>query len=298
MSDDWPRLSIGLPVFNGEHFLAEAIRSVLEGSYADWELIVSDNASTDGTGAIARAFAEQDRRIRYVRNATNIGPSPNFNQVFRASRGEYFKWLAYDDVCGPDLLSRCVQVLDRDSSIILCSARFVEIDEHGRSIGDQSYRLDLASTRPHVRLGHLMGTSKGHPIMFGVIRASALRSTRLLANYHGSDRALLAELTLHGRLWEIPKVLWSSRDHPGRSPYTRTNVAGWDPSQGRGLPTHLVIAANMARIIATAPVSRTERARCAGVLITSLARRSRDLGPAVVRELLDAARRVIRRPSG
>jgi len=293
--EDRPRLSIGLPVFNGERFLAAAIGSVLDGSFTDWELIISDNASTDGTEAIGRGFAAQDGRIHYLRNATNVGPLPNFNQVFRASRGEYFKWLAYDDLCGPDLLSRCVEVLDRDPTIVLCSGRFVEIDEHGRSIGEQPYRLDLASTRPHVRLGQLMRTAMGHAILFGVIRASVLRRTRLLATYHGSDRALLAELTLNGRLWEIPEMLWSSRDHPDRSPYVRTTLAGWDPGPGRGMPTHLVIAANMARIIAAAPLSRAERARCAGELIASLAGRSRDLGPVLARELLDAGRGAIRR---
>ena len=126
MTEARPRLSIGLPVFNGERYLAAAIGSVLDSSFSDWELIISDNASTDGTQALAQSFAQQDARIRYLRNATNIGALPNFNQVVHASRGEYFKWLAYDDLCGPDLLSRCVEVLDRDSTIVLCSARFVE----------------------------------------------------------------------------------------------------------------------------------------------------------------------------
>jgi hypothetical protein len=298
MNNGHRRLSVGLPVFNGERFLSAAIQSVLDGSYADVELIVSDNGSTDGTEEIARSFAGQDDRIRYVRNERNVGPVANFNRVFRESRGEYFKWLAYDDLCGRDLLSRCVEVLDNDPTIVLCSARFVEIDEEGLPLGEQPYLLDLSSTRPHVRLGQLMCTSRGHPILFGVIRASTLRRTGLLANYHGSDRALLAELTLHGRLWEIPEVLWSSRDHPARSPYVRTTSAAWDPRRGRSLPPHLASAVHLAGVLARAPLSRTERVRCTVELASCLARRSRELAPVVATELIDAARDAVRRPLG
>jgi glycosyltransferase involved in cell wall biosynthesis len=297
VSEGQRRLSIGLPVYNGERFLAAAIQSALDSSFTDFELIISDNGSTDETEAIARSFAERDERVRYVRNPTNIGPIPNFNQVFRASNGEYFKWLAYDDLCGPDLLAKCVEVLDADPTIVLCSGRYMEIDENGDPIEEQPYRLDLASSRPHVRLGELMCTSRGHPIMFGVIRASTLRKTRLLANYHGSDRALLAELTLHGRLWELPEVLWSSRDHPGRSPYVRTTSRAWDPRRGRTMPPHLASSAHLARVLAAAPVSRAERVRCAFTLVSCLARRSRELAPALGRELLDAAQGAVRRPA-
>jgi glycosyltransferase involved in cell wall biosynthesis len=297
VSEGQRRLSIGLPVFNGERFLSAAIQSALDGSFTDFELIISDNGSTDATEAISRSFADGDDRIRYVRNATNIGPAGNFNQVFRASSGEYFKWLAYDDLCGPDLLTRCIEVLDSDPSIVLCSGRYVEIDENGLPIGDQPYEIDLSSTKPHVRLGELMCTSRGHPMLFGVIRASTLRRTRLLAKYHGSDRALLAELTLHGPLREIPEVLWSSRDHPARSPYVRTKAASWEPRRGRSLPPHLASSVHLARVLATAPISRAERIRCSIKLVSCLARRSRELAPALGRELLDAARGAVRRPT-
>ena len=296
MSEGQPRLSIGVPVFNGERFLAAAIQSALDSSFSDFELIISDNGSTDGTEGIARGFAERDHRVRYLRNATNIGPIANFNRVFRASSGEYFKWLAYDDLCGPDLLARCVEVLDGDPTIVLCSGRYVEIDENGDPIAEQPYRLDLTSSRPHIRLGELMCTSRGHPIMFGVIRAGTLRNTRLLANYHGSDRAMLAELTLHGRFVELPDVLWSSRDHPGRSNYVRATSRGWDP-RGRTMPPHLASSAHLARVLAGAPVSRTERVRCAVTLVSCLARRSPELAPVLGRELLDAVQGAVRRPA-
>lgn len=295
--DGQPRLSIGVPVFNGERYLAAAIESALNGSFTDFELIISDNASTDGTEEISRGFAAKDDRIRYLRSPTNVGPNRNFNRVFLAATGTYFKWLAYDDLCGPDLLARCVEVLDRDPSIVLCSARYVEIDENGEPVAEQPYRIDLSSSKPHVRLGELMCTSRGHPILFGVIRADTLRRTRLLATYRGSDRALLAEIALHGRMWEIPEVLWSSRDHPARSNYVRPTARFWAPGSGLTVPPHLASTAHLARVLATVPMSLEERLRSSMTLVTCLARRSGELVPALGRELREVAQTMVHRPA-
>jgi hypothetical protein len=292
---DPPRLSVGLPVYNGERFLQQAVDSVLSGSFRDFELIISDNCSTDGTESIARDYASRDQRVRYVRNDRNIGPVANFNQAFRLARGGYFKWLAYDDVCGPDLLARCVGLLDDDPSVALCSARFVEIDAGGRRIAEQPYRIDLSSARPHVRLGNLLCTPKGHPILYGVIRSSVLRATGLLANYHGSDRALIAALTLRGRLLEIPEELWESRDHPDRSPRARATNAGWDPGRNSGPPQHVAIGVQMVRILMAAPLSPSERVRCLMAVVRCMAKRSRELTPVVVGELTGVVRSGLQR---
>jgi glycosyltransferase involved in cell wall biosynthesis len=297
VSEGQPRLSIGVPVFNGERYLAAAIESVLDGSFDDFELIIGDNASTDRTEEIARSFVAKDDRIRYLRSTINIGPNPNFNRVFRAATGTYFKWLAYDDLCGPDMLARCVEVLDGDPSIVVCSARYVEINENGDAIAEQPYTLDLSSSKAHVRLGELMCQPRGHPILYGVMRTSTLRRTKLLATYRGSDRALLAELTLHGRLWEIPEVLWSSRDHPARSPYVHTTAGFWDSRRVPTFPPHLASSAHLAKVLATAPVSRRERLRSSVTLVSCLARRSGELVPALGRELLDAAQTMVHRPA-
>ena len=112
-----PRVSIGLTVFNSERYLDESIQSLLSQTFQDFELIISDNASTDRTKDIALTYAARDHRVRYVRNRMNIGVAGNFNQVFRLSSGEFFKWAAYDDLCAPDFLFRCVEVLDRSSTM-------------------------------------------------------------------------------------------------------------------------------------------------------------------------------------
>ncbi len=123
-----PRVSVGLPVYNGENFIKDALDSILAQTFEDFELIISDNASTDGTQQICRQYTSKDQRIRYIRNDGNIGASKNFNQVFELSSGEYFKWIAHDDLCAPEFLERCVEVLDQDPSIVLCFARPKAID--------------------------------------------------------------------------------------------------------------------------------------------------------------------------
>src|SRR3990172_11630910 len=117
--DPRPKVSVGMPVYNAERYLEEALASILAQSFDDFELVISDNASTDRTAEICRAYADKDERIRYFRMRQNYGVIDNFNSVFRLSGGEYFKWAASDDVCERDYLRKAVDVLDRDPSIVL-----------------------------------------------------------------------------------------------------------------------------------------------------------------------------------
>jgi glycosyltransferase involved in cell wall biosynthesis len=214
MSDDKPRLSIGLPVFNGENYLGEALDSILAQTYIDFELIISDNASTDETEKICRAYAARDERIRYFRNETNLGAAKNFNRVFELSSGEYFKWAAHDDVLGPEFLSRCILVLDQDPSIVLCHTKAGRIDEHGALMGVYEGYQRIGSQKPYERFLDLIRLGHTPQIVFGVVRASALEMTSLIGPYPASDRVLLAQLGLIGRLYEIPEMLFYRRDHP------------------------------------------------------------------------------------
>jgi glycosyltransferase involved in cell wall biosynthesis len=93
-----PRLSIGLPVYDGENYLAESLDALLGQSYEDFELIISDNASTDGTADIRRRYQKQDLRIRHIRQPRNFGLAPNHNFVFEQARGELFKRAPHNDL--------------------------------------------------------------------------------------------------------------------------------------------------------------------------------------------------------
>ena len=100
-----PRVSIGLPIYNGENFLGDAVESLLAQTFTDFELVLVDNASTDGTAAMCERFVARDKRVRYHRNPQNIGGAPNFNLAFQlADRAPYFKWAAHDDRHLPDFL--------------------------------------------------------------------------------------------------------------------------------------------------------------------------------------------------
>lgn len=225
MSNRLPRVSVGMPVYNAEHYLGSALGSILAQTFEDFELVISDNASTDATEEICRAYAQDDDRIRYFRNRENCGVIRNFNNVFRLSNGPYFKWAAGDDVCGRDYLLRAVQILDRDPSVVLVWAKTVGIDERGDRVPLPSEVSDLNSPHsvfspdPVVRLRRLLRNMwwVDGPF-YGVMRAEALAQTRWLHPPHPSgDQILLTELSLKGRFYEIPDELFLTRVHPTKT---------------------------------------------------------------------------------
>src|SRR5262249_6062368 len=127
-----PRLSIGLPVYNGQAFLQQAIDHLLAQTFSNFEIIISDNASSDRTSQICRQYASRDSRIRYVRNDTNLGAIANFNRTFELSRAPLFKWAAHDDLHRPTYLESCVRLLDQDAATILAHSATAFIDDGGR----------------------------------------------------------------------------------------------------------------------------------------------------------------------
>ena len=216
-----PRVSLGLPVFNGEVFLESTLRSILGQTYADFELIISDNASTDRTEEICRAFEARDSRIRYVRNETNLGAAPNYNQAFELAVGEYFKWIAYDDPLEPDYLSKCVAVLDKYPEVVLCFTKAKIINEDSEEIGEDLYPVDVFTSEPAVRFRNVtlgLDAVPRVPIaVFGLMRSDAVRRTGLIGSYPSSDVVFLAELTLYGHCFEIDEALLQWRHHPRQS---------------------------------------------------------------------------------
>jgi glycosyltransferase involved in cell wall biosynthesis len=210
-----PRVSIGLPVYNGERYLAGALNCLLQQDYEDFELIISDNASTDATESICREYATKDPRIRYYRNETNIGASPNYNRVFRLARGEFFKWASHDDECHSSLVRRCLEVFEQaPASAVLVFSKAEIIDEIGRIMFQSLDRISSSSARPFKRLATVLWSSNwAHPL-WGLIRSDALRRTRLMGCIE-TDHVVLSELALLGELIEIPEVLYWQRRHPG-----------------------------------------------------------------------------------
>ncbi|HZW05053.1 MAG TPA: glycosyltransferase family 2 protein, partial [Anaerolineaceae bacterium] len=229
-----PRLSIGLPVFNGEMYLHQALESLLNQTYRDFELIIVDNASTDATGALCKEYAARDPRVRYVRQPENVGAAENFNAAYRLGQGELFKWAAHDDTLAPDFLEKCIAVLDANPDVVLAYSRVAQIDPQGNVSGSYDYPMRVSAADPLVRFQDLVLTNHFCVAVFGVIRRAVLEKTPLIAKYVGSDRVLLAELALHGRLFEVPEYLFFRRDHPdtsGRRFTMYRRLAWFDPKQ-------------------------------------------------------------------
>jgi glycosyltransferase involved in cell wall biosynthesis len=230
MTSGPPRVSVGLPVFNGERHLASAIASILAQDMADFELIVCDNASTDRAGEIYEGCARRDARVRHVRNPRNLGAGPNYDRCFHLARGEYFKWAAHDDRLAPGYLSRAVAALDPAPDAVLCTTGSTEIgpSDEARRV----YRNALPgveSPSPARRLAALIHTRHECEDFFGLFRRAALAGSSLHGTHSGSDRVLLAEMALRGPWTSVPEPLFLHREHEGR--YTRAVLLGGDRSR-------------------------------------------------------------------
>ncbi len=261
-----PRVSIGLPVYNGQDYLGAALDSLLAQTCADFELIISDNGSTDGTERICREYARRDPRIRYYRVEQNRGAAWNFNRVFDLATAPYFKWAAHDDCCAPTCIEKCVEKLDGDPGLVLCHSRVAIIDEEGRPVEDYAVGLGrIDSPRPRDRfLDTILIRHRCYHI-FGVMRREVLARTPRIANYIGSDLPLLAELSLHGRFCELPERLFISRDHKQRS--VRASLAkmpAWfDPNRdGTVVFRYWRYLREYLRCVCVAPLPRDERLAC------------------------------------
>jgi glycosyltransferase involved in cell wall biosynthesis len=211
-----PRVSIGVPVYNGERFLGRTLDSLRAQSFTDFELIISDNASTDGTRSICMEYAARDARIRYVPSPVNNGAAWNMNRVVELATGEYFKWAMADDLCVDSFLAQCVAVLDRDPGVVLVCSRTMLIDESDKELKRVESSWNLQSPRAEDRLRHTIlwgGHWVNADALQGVIRRAALARTHLVPRYQGGDKRPIAELSLAGRFVELPEFLLLRRTH-------------------------------------------------------------------------------------
>ncbi len=226
-----PRVSIGMPVYNGEAFLEATLERLLGQTLRQFEIVICDNASTDRTRTIAEALAARDPRVRYVRNETNIGANVNFSRVASLTTAPLFKWAAHDDLYAATYLERCVGILDGNPDVVMAHSDTVFIDEQGEPfakgpapgvwiepVSGASYTADPVdlgeASSPLRRFAHVVFGSLWGTHMFGVIRRSALDRTRLIQDLPSSDRPLLAELALLGRFQHVREPLFFKRFHP------------------------------------------------------------------------------------
>jgi len=218
-----PTVSIAIPAYNCERYIAQSIESLLKQSYGDFELVISDNASTDGTEAVCRQYAAADPRVRYVRRSDNIGGPGNFRYVFSLCSGRYHKWSTADDHWHPEFLREAVAVLDARPDVVLCYPKTQLIDADGHKIEDYEDNLELVDESPSRRVLEMyrrIGLCNAH---LGLLRRDAMLKTRLIAGHLASDIDFLAEMAMIGKFHVLPDVRFYRRFHQASSSWARND---------------------------------------------------------------------------
>jgi glycosyltransferase involved in cell wall biosynthesis len=212
-----PLVSIGLPVYNGGVYLEESIRSLLGQTYRNIEIVISDNASTDGSQTVCQRFASEDRRISYSRLPENVGGVANHNRVRELARGDFFMWASSDDLWQPSYVQQCVEILLARQDVVLVYSINVEINEHGTHVRDVPPGPRLDSESVFDRFVLLADMYRTIEPFYGLMRRQALLRTAPMVKHPGFDRILLAEIGLLGKLVQIPQALYCRRIHAQQS---------------------------------------------------------------------------------
>jgi glycosyltransferase involved in cell wall biosynthesis len=259
-------VTLALPVFNGERHLPETLASLLAQDFDDFELLISDNGSTDRTPEIVRSYAAADTRIVFERHNVNRGAVWNYNHMVARARGRYLKWCGHDDLCAPSYLSRCVAELD-SSDAVLAYPRTVLIDDAGDLRRHYDDGLDLRQREAHVRVRECLRHLGLANAVFGVVRLDVLRRTPLFGAYNDSDLVLVLDLVLAGPIHEVDDPLFFRRMHAGQAYQANTTpleVRRWfDPAnRSRFVLPRARRFVEAGKAISRAPLPRVERARC------------------------------------
>jgi glycosyltransferase involved in cell wall biosynthesis len=216
-----PRVSIAVPVYNGERFLRESLDGLLAQTFTDFELVISDNASTDGTESIGREYVARDSRVRYHRSARNVGGPGNFRQVFHLCRGAYHKWSTADDLWHPTLVEKCVAVLDARPDVVLAYPRSNIVDAGGAVVRTFDDPLDLPEDSAAERVRRVVEESTLCHAHLGVLRRSAMLRTGLIGGEIASDIRFLTEMAMMGKFAVVPEYLFGRRFHEASSSWAR-----------------------------------------------------------------------------
>ncbi len=289
-----PRLSIGMPVYNGDRYIEEAIRSHLDQDFGDFELVVSDNCSTDGTADIVHELAKTDARVRYERSDTNVGGPANFNRCFRLTDGELFRWAAADDRIEPGYLSAVIDLLDDRPDAVIGHSQSLLIDPDSIPmlqmdqgwLGGDGYLEAItlapppgddrfAATQPHRRVDAVINNNHRHFYIFGVMRRAAMMQTRLHGLFYGGDRTLLVELAMRGTFEKVDAPLFASRSHAKNSGRNGLNFEELKEHGAQDLSYASRVLAGYIAAIRAADVDKRDELKCLAVVAKKFKQPSR-----------------------
>jgi glycosyltransferase involved in cell wall biosynthesis len=212
-------VSIGLPVRNGEKSVESVVRSVLGQDHEHIELVISDNASTDGTEEICRALARLDRRIAYYRQPDNIGLINNNIRTKQLAHGTFFRWIGDDDLLLPNYVSRCLEEFADDERLILVTTQLAYTGPNGNTETLGYHGKSLQSEDPATRFAEwLRLLNESHMLidpLYGLLRKAAVASIPI-RNMPRGDEVLAAKMALTGPWGHVPEVLGHRHWHAER----------------------------------------------------------------------------------
>jgi glycosyltransferase involved in cell wall biosynthesis len=214
------KVSIGLPAYNQGHWLRQTLDSILAQTFSDWELIISNNASTDDTKSICMEFAGRDPRVKYYEYPITVNGWKNRNRTLEIASGEYCFNISSDDTYEPTFLEKCVKILDADLSISLCYSYTNLMNLKGEKYKEYTDGYSVMSEDAAERFRTIVSYLDLCNSYMGVIRRADLLKTNLFrTDLHASDTLLLAELSLVGKFYQIPEFLFNRRlERPQRTP--------------------------------------------------------------------------------
>lgn len=207
-----PLVSIGVPVYNGEKFLREALRSLQEQTYKNLEIVISDNASTDRTAEICKELAARDRRIRYYRNSWNIGCEQNFRRVFQLSSGEYFMWAGADDTRPPTAVEKCLESLLKNTRAVMVHGIVLVKRDDRESPRVVTNEADLSQRRAAERIAIFTKKITYNAMLYGMYRRWALEKGTLALYLRGQDYLLCLQMCLLGPVEYVPAPILVYRE--------------------------------------------------------------------------------------
>lgn len=227
-----PIVSIGMPVYNGERYIKEVLDSLLVQDFKDFELIISDNASTDSTAEICQTYAANDSRIKYHRNETNLGSTANFNGLVKLACGKYFMWVSDDDLWEPSFVSSMVESLDSNPDAVLSFCRYDNLFEDKQPFEFADTWSKIVSRSKFQRL---LYTCYLKPFLgracyiYGLMRRDILlriggTEARIDA-YRGADVVTLFHLLFYGKFITIDKILYHRRWNTSRNKYQKESLS-------------------------------------------------------------------------
>ena len=208
-----PTVSFGLPVRNGASTLGQSIESVLAQTFADWELVISDNLSSDGTSELCASYAARDERIRYIPTGRDLSVQENFRAAFRHSRGTYFRWLGDDDWLEPVYTERAVTALEGSPESVLCTT-VQQYYRDGRPLpvtDPVSVFGGVDSPDPGTRVRALLDLFRkgglGIDPVYSMARRDVAARTGLQGSIRDGDFVYSCEMALLGPFVHVPEVL-------------------------------------------------------------------------------------------